>query len=39
LLLGSKALIEGQLVVNPEHKYVQDKPVFPVTTTSATGVA
>jgi hypothetical protein len=39
LLLGSKALIDGQLVVNPEHKYVQDKPVFPVTTTSATGVA
>ena len=39
LLLGSKALIEGQLVVNPEHKHVQDKPVFPVTTTSATGVA
>ena len=39
LLLGSKALIDGQLVVNPEFKYVQDKPVFPVTTTSATGVA
>ena len=39
LLLGSKALIDGQLVVNPELKYVQDKPVFPVTTTSATGVA
>ena len=39
LLLGSKALIDGQLVVNPGLKYVQDKPVFPVTTTSATGVA
>ena len=39
LLLGSKALIEGQLVVNPEHKYVQDKPVFPVSTLSATGAA
>ena len=39
LLLGSRALIDGQLVVNPELKYVQDKPVFPVTTTSATGVA
>lgn len=39
LLLGSKALVDGQLVVNPGHKYVQDKPVFPVTTTSATGVA
>lgn len=39
LLLGSKALIDGQLVVNAGLKYVQDKPVFPVTTTSATGVA
>ena len=39
LLLGSKALIDGQLVVNPALKYVQDKPEFPVTTTSATGVA
>lgn len=39
LLLGSKALVDGQLVVNPGIKYVQDKPVFPVSTTSATGVA
>ena len=39
LLLGSKALVDSQLVVNPGLKYVQDKPVFPVTTTSATGVA
>ena len=39
LLLGSKALVDGQLVVNPGLKYIQDKPVFPVTTTSATGVA
>ena len=39
LLLGSKALVHGQLVVNPALKYIQDKPVFPVTTTSATGVA
>ncbi len=39
LLLGSKALVDGQLVVNPGSKYVQEKPVFPVTTTSATGVA
>jgi len=39
LLLGSKALIAGQLVVNPGLKYVQDKPVFPASTTSATGVA
>ena len=38
LLLGSKALIDGQLVVNPGIKYVQDKPVFPVSTLS-TGVA
>lgn len=39
LLLGSKALIDGHLVVNPGLKYVQDKPVFPVTTSSTTGVA
>ena len=39
LLLGSKALVDGQLVVSPGLKYIQDKPVFPVTTTSATGVA
>ena len=38
LLLGSKALIDGQLVVSPGVKYVQDKPVFPVST-SSTGVA
>jgi len=39
LLLGSKALIDGQLVVNPGIKYVQDKPVFPVSTISAPGAA
>ena len=39
LLLGSKALIDGQLVVNPGLKYVQDKPVFPVSTISAPGAA
>ena len=39
LLLGSKALVDSQLVVNPGLKYVQDKPVFPASTTSATGVA
>ncbi len=39
LLLGSKALIDGQLVVNPGIKYVQDKPVFPVSIHSSTGVA
>ena len=39
LLLGSKALIDGQLVVNPGVKYVQDKPVFPVSTISAPGAA
>ncbi|PHX41263.1 ribosomal protein S6 modification protein [Pseudomonas syringae pv. syringae] len=37
LLLGSKALIDGQLVVNPGITYVQDKPVFPASTSS--GVA
>ena len=39
LLLGSKALIDGHLVVNPGVKYVQDKPVFPVSTISAPGAA
>ena len=39
LLLGSKALVDGQLVVNPGLKYVQEKPAFPVTTSSITGVA
>lgn len=29
VLLGSKALIEGQLVVNPALTYVQDKPLSP----------
>ncbi len=39
LLLGSKALVQGQLVVNPGLKYVQDKPAFPVSTIPATGAA
>jgi len=39
LLLGSKALIDGQLVVNPALKYVQDKPAFPASPTPSTGVA
>jgi hypothetical protein len=39
LLLGSKALIDGQLVVNPGITYVQDKPVFPASNSSPTGVA
>ena len=39
LLLGSKALIDGHLVVSPGVKYVQDKPVFPVSTISAPGAA
>jgi hypothetical protein len=29
VLLGSKALIEGQLVVNPALTYIQDKPTLP----------
>ncbi|PAU58811.1 ribosomal protein S6 modification protein [Pseudomonas sp. PIC25] len=29
VLLGSKALVEGQLVVNPALSYVQDKPSLP----------
>ena len=39
LLLGSKALIDGQLVVNPALKYVQEKPAFPATLTLASGAA
>jgi hypothetical protein len=38
LLLVPKPRIDGQLVVNPGIKYVQDKPVFPVSA-SSTGVA
>lgn len=29
VLLGAKALIDGQLVVNPALSYVQDKPLLP----------
>lgn len=29
VLLGAKALIDGQLVVNPALAYVQDKPQLP----------
>lgn len=39
LLLGSKALVTGQLVVNPGVTYVQDKPVFPVSLPESTGAA
>nr|WP_154211123.1 MULTISPECIES: ATP-dependent zinc protease [Pseudomonas] len=39
LLLGSKALVQGQLVVNPGVKYVQDKPAFPATLSPVTGAA
>ncbi|AIR88658.1 ATP-dependent zinc protease family protein [Pseudomonas cremoricolorata] len=39
LLIGSKALVHGQLVVNPGLKYVQDKPAYPATTFPATGAA
>ncbi|PVZ10371.1 Uncharacterized conserved protein [Pseudomonas sp. URIL14HWK12:I9] len=39
LLLGSKALVAGQLVVNPGVTYVQDKPVFPVSLPESTGAA
>ena len=33
VLLGAKALIAGQLVVNPALTYVQGKPLLPVPTT------
>lgn len=39
LLLGSKALIHGQLVINPGLKYVQDKPAYPATLSPVTGAA
>ncbi|MBD1550128.1 ATP-dependent zinc protease [Pseudomonas typographi] len=39
LLLGSKALVAGQWVVDPGATYVQNKPEFPVTIPSTTGVA
>lgn len=39
LLIGSKALVHGQLVVNPGLKYVQDKPAYPAITFPATGAA
>lgn len=29
VLLGAKALVDGQLVVNPAQSYVQDKPQLP----------
>lgn len=32
VLLGAKALIHGQLVVNPSLAYVQDKPLLPTLT-------
>ncbi len=37
LLLGSKALVAGQLVVNPGAAYVQDKPVSPASLSTASG--
>lgn len=39
LLLGSHALVDGQLVVNPGVTYVQDKPAFPATHLPPTGAA
>lgn len=39
LLIGSKALVHGQLVVNPGLKYVQDKPAYPAIIFPATGAA
>lgn len=47
LLIGAKALIDGQLVINPALTYIQDKPTppllqhkpaLPVLTSSVTGV-
>jgi hypothetical protein len=31
VLLGAKALVDGQLVVNPALTYVQDSPTLPET--------
>jgi hypothetical protein len=38
VLLGSKALIAGQLVVNPALAYVQDRPESPAALPAATGI-
>jgi len=38
LLIGAKALIDGQLLVNPALSYIQDKPAIPATNSSVTGV-
>ena len=38
LLIGAKALIDGQLVVNPALSYIQDKPAIPAANSSVTGV-
>lgn len=37
LLLGSKALIDGQLVVDPAQTYIQDKPLSPASLSAASG--
>ena len=38
VLLGSKALIAGQLVVNPALAYVQDRPESPAALPAATSI-
>lgn len=39
LLLGAKALVDGQLVVNPARSYIQDKPSLSALSSSVTGAA
>jgi hypothetical protein len=38
LLLGAKALVDGQLVVNPALTYIQDKPGIPALSSSVSSV-
>jgi hypothetical protein len=38
LLIGAKALVDGQLVVNPALTYIQHKPALPALLSCATGV-
>lgn len=36
LLIGAKALIDGQMLVNPALSYIHDKPVIPALTSTGT---
>lgn len=38
LLIGAKALVDGQWLVNPALSYIQDKPAIPAANSTVTGV-